>query len=240
MATAAPSSAISVPRKATDGPRSRAAASTEKAKLSHPSDIVAIPQSWGGKVRHHTKDKGDIGLACVMADLLKHDIQVALPVSEHLPFDLIAIHPRGAMAKVSVKYRVMKRTGVVTVFTRSSWNDRNGTHHRHHEPGDYDAVAIYCPDTDECYYLLASEFAPSGRTVRITSPRNNQMTGVCLARMFTGPGRLFDPSHPGSEKGMESGTGPLPAVSAVSAAPGACETLFTVCPGQESNPQSAI
>jgi hypothetical protein len=46
-------------------------------------------------MRHHTKDKGDIGLACAMADLVKHDIQVALPMSEHLPFDLIAIHPMG-------------------------------------------------------------------------------------------------------------------------------------------------
>lgn len=50
-------------------------------------------------MRHHTKDKGDIGLGCVIADLLKHDIQVALPVSEHLPFDLIAIHPYGDMIK---------------------------------------------------------------------------------------------------------------------------------------------
>lgn len=144
-------------------------------------------------MRHHTKDKGDIGLACVMADLMKHDISVALPVSEHLPFDLIAIHPLGIMAKVSVKYRVMTKTGVVTVETRSIWNDRAGTHHRRHDPGDYDAVGIYCPDTDECYYLLASELSPSGRTLRITNPGNNQTTGVCLARLHTGPERLFDP-----------------------------------------------
>jgi PD-(D/E)XK nuclease superfamily protein len=142
-------------------------------------------------MRHHTKDKGDIGLACVMADLIKHDIPVALPVSEHLPFDLIAIHASGAMMKVSVKYRVMGKTGSVTVATRSIWNDRNGTHHRRHNPGDYDAVAIYCPDTDECYYLRASELSPSGLTLRITSPGNNQMTGISFARLFTDPDRLF-------------------------------------------------
>jgi hypothetical protein len=157
----------------------------------------------GVYMRHHTKDKGDIGLASVMADLLKHDIQVALPVSEHLPFDLIAIHSRGTLAKVSVKYRVMKK-GAVTVETRSSWNDRNGTHHRHHDPGDYDSVAIYCPDSDECYYLLVSELSPSGRTLRITSAGNNQATGVCLARLYTDPGRLFD-SH-----STHGGAGGLP------------------------------
>jgi hypothetical protein len=195
----------------------------------------------GVNLRHHTKDKGDIGLTCVMADLLKHDIQVALPVSEHLPFDLIAIHPRGTMAKVSVKYRVMTKTGAVTVLTRSSWNDRNGTHHRHHDPGDYDAVAIYCPDTDECYYLLASELSPSGRTLRITSPGNNQMTGVSLACRFTDPGRLFDPVSQFREKQVESRTGAVFAVTSVSAAPGAghCSS-FAVCPGQESNLRSAV
>lgn len=168
-------------------------------------------------MRHHTKDKGDIGLACVMADLLKHGIQVALTVSEHLPFDLIAIHPDGAVAKASVKYRVMTKRGAVTVETRSSWNDRNGTHCRHHQPGDYDAVAVYCPDTDGCYYLLTSELSPSGRTLRITSPANNQMTGVSQAQRFTDPGRIF---NPGSESGNSS--------------------LFTVRPGQESNLHSAI
>lgn len=40
---------------------------------------------------HHTKDKGDVGLGHVIAVLLENGIQVALPISEHLPFDCIAI-----------------------------------------------------------------------------------------------------------------------------------------------------
>lgn len=142
-------------------------------------------------MRHHTKDKGDIGLGCVMADLLKHDIQVALPVSEHLPFDLIAIHPRGDTLKLSVKYRTMNKIGCVCVTSKSFWNDRNGTHTRWHSVGDYDAVAIYCPDTDECYYLRASELSRSATTLRITEPRNRQQSRVNMARKFTGPDRLF-------------------------------------------------
>ncbi|HET9773205.1 MAG TPA: group I intron-associated PD-(D/E)XK endonuclease [Acidimicrobiia bacterium] len=142
-------------------------------------------------MRHHTKDKGDIGLACVIADLIKHEIQIALPISEHLPFDLIAIHPNGTTLKVSVKYRVMRASGTVRVDSRSIWNDRNGTHHRPHRPGDYDVVAIYCPDTDECYYVLASELTPSGKTLRITGAANNQIAGVALARWYVDPDRLF-------------------------------------------------
>jgi hypothetical protein len=142
-------------------------------------------------MRHHTKDKGDIGLACVIADLIKQDIQIALPISEHLPFDLIAIHPSGLTLKVSVKYRVMRTSGTVRVDARSVWNDRNGTHHRPHGPGDYDVVAIYCPDTDECYYVLASELTPSGKTLRIRGAANSQIAGVALARWFVDPGRVF-------------------------------------------------
>ena len=142
-------------------------------------------------MRHHTKDKGDIGLVCVMADLLKHDIQVALPVSEHLPFDLVAIDPSGQTLKVSVKYRVMSNRGSISVRSQSVWNDRNGTHYRRHGVGDYDAIAIYCPDTDECYYLRASELSPLVTTLRITEPVNNQTRKIHMARLFTDPDRLF-------------------------------------------------
>ena len=142
-------------------------------------------------MRHHTKDKGDLGVACVIADLLKHDIHIALPMSEHLPFDLIAIHRDGQMKKLSVKYRAMTQHGVVKVKSGSMWNDRNGTHFRRHTPGDYDAVAIYCPDTDECYYLLAAELTYTETSLRIADSVNNQMAGVRRAQWFVDPDRLF-------------------------------------------------
>src|SRR5687768_13523768 len=135
-------------------------------------------------MRHHTKDKGDIGLTAVMADLVKHDIQVALPISEHLPFDLVAVHPRGDMIKVSVKYRTMTKRGVVIVRAGNVWNDRNGTHYRPHSRGDYDAVAIFCPNNGQCYYLLAGELTPTVTTLRISDSGNNQIAGICMARCF--------------------------------------------------------
>ena len=56
-------------------------------------------------MRHHTKDKGDEGLGQVIADLMTHGVQVAVPLSEHLPFDLVAIDEGGAMRRVQVRYR---------------------------------------------------------------------------------------------------------------------------------------
>jgi hypothetical protein len=143
---------------------------------------------------HHTKDKSDIGVACVITDLLKNGIQVALPISEHLPFDLVAIHPSSAMAKLSVKYRRRNKRGVISVAARSFWCDRNGIHTNRHRPGDYDAVAIYCPETDQCYYLHASELTDSSTTLRITSPGNNQVARVRMASWFIDPDRIFAPA----------------------------------------------
>jgi hypothetical protein len=108
-------------------------------------------------MRHHTKDKGDAGLGFVIASLLGQGIQVALPLSEHLPFDCIAINEEGHLKRLSVKYRAAKE-GVIEVSKRSSWADKNGTHIRHHQTGDYDAFAIYCPDTRQCYFVRTEEF----------------------------------------------------------------------------------
>lgn len=141
--------------------------------------------------RHHTKDKGDVGVACVIADRMKRGVQVAVPISEHLPFDLVAISDDGEVAKVSVTFRTMSPAGTVSVKAKSNWADRHGVHHRRHQTGDYDAVAVYCPDTDRCYYLPAAEMCGLETTLRILDPRNGQKLRVRTADCFTDPLRMF-------------------------------------------------
>lgn len=143
------------------------------------------------KPRHHTKDKGDLGVACVIADLAKHGIDVALPLSEHLPFDLIAISADFGLAKIQVKYLSMRTNGTVQVPGRSNWTDRHGTHRRSHRPEEYDSVAVYCPDTDRCYYLPASEVQGRDKVLRILETRNCQRLRVRMADSFTDPFRVF-------------------------------------------------
>lgn len=54
-------------------------------------------------VRHHTKDKGDLGVAKVFADLVSKGFMVLFPATEHAPFDLVAYD--GGFLRVQVKYR---------------------------------------------------------------------------------------------------------------------------------------
>lgn len=133
-------------------------------------------------MKHHTKDKGDKGTGNVIADLLSKGIQVCLPLSEHLPFDLIAVKQNGSLLKVSVKYRTLTK-GCVYVAFSSSYSDSHGVHTKAVNKDLIDLLAIYCPETKEVYYVTPSEFDKSV-TLRIEESKNNQTKGVNLAKDY--------------------------------------------------------
>lgn len=133
-------------------------------------------------MKHHTKDKGDKGTGNVIADLLSKGIQVCLPLSEHLPFDLIAVKEDGSLLKVSVKYRTLKKGSVYVIFS-SSYSDSHGVHTKKIDKNLIDLLAIYCPETKEVYYVIPSEFDGSV-TLRIEESKNNQTKGIHFAKDY--------------------------------------------------------
>jgi hypothetical protein len=132
-------------------------------------------------VGHHTKDKGDLGVAKAHADLLQQGCLVLLPLTEHAPFDLVAYRD-GTFARIQVKYRAMS-LGAVSVGFRSSWADSHGTHDKLMDKSEVDVVCLYCPETDECYYVQPSAFGRSV-TLRIEASRNGQRQRVLQAAAF--------------------------------------------------------
>lgn len=133
-------------------------------------------------MRHHTKDKGDKGTGNVIADLLSKGIQVCLPLSEHLPFDLIAVKNNGTLMRVSVKYRTVMK-GAVSVAFRSSYSDSHGVHIKAADKSLIDLLAIYCPETNLVYYVVPSEFDKTV-TLRVIESKNNQTKGINLAKNY--------------------------------------------------------
>lgn len=129
---------------------------------------------------HHTKDKGDLGTAKAHADLVGKGYTVLFPATEHAAFDLVAYRD-GQFARVQVKYR-SARTGSISVQFRSVWADRNGTHMKPSDKSEVDVVCIYCPETDECYYVRPSDHGQSV-TLRVAPSKNGQVQGVLLAEM---------------------------------------------------------
>ena len=127
---------------------------------------------------HHTKDKGDLGTAKAHADLVSQGYTILFPATEHAAFDLVA-YRSGLFHRVQVKYR-SSRGGAISVRFRSVWADRNGTHVKPSDKSEFDVLCIYCPETDECYYVRPHDFGQSV-TLRVTPARNGQLVGVVSA-----------------------------------------------------------
>jgi PD-(D/E)XK nuclease superfamily protein len=130
---------------------------------------------------HHTKDKGDLGTAKAHADLVGQGYMVLFPATEHAAFDLVA-YKSGRFHRVQVKYRT-SRAGGVSVQFRSVWADRSGTHMKPSDKSEFDVLCIYCPETDQCYYVRPADHETSV-TLRVVPARNGQQLGVLPAERF--------------------------------------------------------
>lgn len=97
-------------------------------------------------MKHHTKEKGDIAVTKIISDLTEKGYDILLPISENLPFDLIAY-------KDNISYRVQcKYSSDGIVKNRTSWTDKNGTHIKKYNSGDFDYFGLYLVDLKICVY----------------------------------------------------------------------------------------
>jgi hypothetical protein len=101
---------------------------------------------------HHTKTKGDVGVLKVKLDLFEQGFLILNPETEHAPFDL-AIYKDGIFKSVQVKYRSLNKRGALEVVFRNTHCDSRGTVFREVDKNHIDIYAVYCPDTDTCYYF---------------------------------------------------------------------------------------
>lgn len=128
---------------------------------------------------HHTKHKGDLGVLKAQLNLFEQGFTVFVPLTEHCPFDLVAYRDR-EFRRVQVKYRSVDRYGKIDIKFSTCWADRNGTHTVPVDKNEIDLFCIYCPETDECYYLEPHAFG-SNVTLRVEAPKNGQKQGVRFA-----------------------------------------------------------
>ncbi|WP_237165722.1 group I intron-associated PD-(D/E)XK endonuclease [Mycolicibacterium peregrinum] len=131
--------------------------------------------------RHHSKGKGDLGVAKAHADLVGKGFYVLFPATEHAPFDLVA-YAAGTFHRIQVKYR-SARAGAVRLNFRSTWADRRGAHSTPIDKDAIDVICIYCPDTDECYYIRPTDHGVSVN-LRIAPTKNGQQKRILTAASF--------------------------------------------------------
>lgn len=133
-------------------------------------------------ISHHTKNKGDLGVAKAYCDLVEKGYLVLFPSTEHAPFDLVA-YDGETFTRIQVKYRSVVN-GVLQINLISWWADKNGSHGKLIDKQQVDVFCVYCPDTDKCYYFKAEDINVS-MTLRINTPKNNQSKKVKFADDYT-------------------------------------------------------
>ena len=113
---------------------------------------------------------------------MRQGVGVCRPLGDER-YDLI-LDLRPTLLRVQCKWAA--RVGdVVVVRTRTRRRGRSGLISAYYAPDEIDAVAAYCPDTEQCY-LLPHELSVGRAAVqlRLAPTRNNQAAGVWWARDF--------------------------------------------------------
>jgi hypothetical protein len=133
--------------------------------------------------KHHTKNKGDLGVLHAQLDLAQRGYTVLLPLTEHEAFDLVAYRD-GRFLRIQVKYRAAV-DGRITIPFFTSWADRHGVHTALIDKKSVDLMCLYCPDTNKCYYIDPSRHGRRCVILRLLPPRNHQKKHILYAEMFT-------------------------------------------------------
>jgi len=120
----------------------------------------------------NTNQKCDYSELKVMADLAVRGYAVLKPMSSSLKFDIVA-YKDGRFNRIQIKY-CSKRSGALNTRLQTVIYNSNGCKYNTYTENDIDTFAIYCPDTDACYYIPVEEVITTWTiTLRIDPPKNN-------------------------------------------------------------------
>ena len=129
-----------------------------------------------------TNQMGWVAETAVIHECAKLAVPVAKPLDEQR-YDLV-LDLGSRFLRVQCKWS--RRTGdVIYVRTRTGRRAREGLVHRGYKPGEIDAIAAYCAETEMCY-LLPTELSVNRTAVqlRLGPTRNNQSSGIRWARDY--------------------------------------------------------
>ena len=112
-------------------------------------------------IRVESKEKGDLALAKVISKLYESNIKVALPISEHLPFDLIAIDNNCNLYKISVKYRKIDKHGSIEIPLRQISCNSKGYKIKKADLSEINIFCVYCPDINQVLFVKSQEVKES-------------------------------------------------------------------------------
>ena len=125
-----------------------------------------------------TNQKGAIAESAVVHRARALGIDVYLPFLMVGRCDMIFGWPSCHVERIQCKWAEL-RSGVIVVHCYSCWRARDGLRRRNYTREEIDAIAAYCPQTGDCYYLPIDKVEDRYEvTLRVRPPKNNQAKGV--------------------------------------------------------------
>lgn len=97
----------------------------------------------------NSNDKGNLGYAMVIADIMKKGFFVFTPIADTTCVDMVIGNDKMELKRVQVKYRTKSKRGVLEIPIHTVVNGKKIPV----DTSKLDLWAIYCPDTDIVYYF---------------------------------------------------------------------------------------
>jgi hypothetical protein len=130
-----------------------------------------------------TDQKGAIAESAIVHAAIKLGIGVFKPVTDGHRYDLVFDLFR-RLVRVQCKWAPLYRN-VVIVRVYSSRRTATGLSRRRYTAGEIDAIAVYCPELDRCFFIPAQRVDGHQQlSLRVEPSRNNQAVGVNWADDF--------------------------------------------------------
>jgi len=101
----------------------------------------------------NTNEKGNIGLAKVVAELVEKGYNCFLPFTDTTCVDLIVGDDSMNLKRIQVKYRQKSKRGTIDVPLENVVNGKKIMIDR----SKIDYYIVYCPDNDKIYYIKLNE-----------------------------------------------------------------------------------
>jgi len=137
-----------------------------------------------------TDQKGAVAELAIARTAIELGIDVYRPMGDGTRCDLI-FDFGDCLDRVQCTWAPL-RGDVIVVRMYSSRRAADGLRRRAYEPGEIDALAAYCPQLDQCFYLPFEHLTARLQvSLRRAPSRNNQASGVNWAADFAFEGLQF-------------------------------------------------
>jgi PD-(D/E)XK nuclease superfamily protein len=124
--------------------------------------------------------KGALAEQMIVAEAIRAGVFVLRPIAEGARYDLM-FDVDGLLRRVQVK-SAARKGDVIVVGTRTCRYTPRGYVRTTYDASEIDAIAVYCQDTNGCYYIpIADVRGRSMIHLRLAKARNNQEFAISYA-----------------------------------------------------------